>query len=584
MWQKPYTCNNCNKVFYSKAIEFKQTYARHLGQCKRFNNNTDNSNKGDFADLETADITYIHEGSRNIEEYPKEYFGDADDENCCNVDEVDADSDTLFVGIPDEVVHEAYEIYGADRVMIEATLAGQHILLSKEQKSTPSHSIFNYQQMIAQNYHRNENGTLSKKPIVIRNLAGKPDIHRHWEDTVEIFNLWVAMNISISEGDKILSTFKSICQRNYSTEIPLPKSMKSIVEACKGVDEELFPSKTWLYHLPPKLFGEVGLDGLALKPTSAIIRDIGTVIGRALLDVNVENFAVVPDIVKSTTDDGRLFGAYSTGTHFESLHREVKRNAHLDNNNQVPTVALALAISSDVTTLNISQSQDGNGLQLLLMNVCGTERKPNLVGMIPERNNAYSIRQLHQLLINRGFKYQKDRIAIISYVTRQMKLSYISEALNPILIYQQNGVIVQVGNSRESEEPITIKAYPHLVLILADTLESNQYAGVSMKTKKQCRCCLQGNCNECLIELAIGESRHQNHHNIISTLAGTIQELLWVHTSTFPGKKLKLNEYQRNVLNEAGRLCIQYGHNPMYAHFSLQVITYIQLYIFLYNV
>ena len=143
--------------------------------------------------------------------------------------------------------------------------------------------------------------------------------------------------------------------------------------------------------------------------------------------------------------------------------------------------------------------------------------------------------------------------------------------MSPILIYQQTGVTLEVGNKREQEEAVTIRAFPHLVLILADTLEANQYAGVSMKTKKQCRCCLQGNCNECLIERAIGETRSQNHHNIISTLAGTIQELMWVYTSNHPGKKMKINDHQRNVLNEAGRLCIQYGHNPMYVHFSVQV-------------
>ena len=65
--------------------------------------------------------------------------------------------------------------------------------------------------------------------------------------------------------------------------------------------------------------------------------------------------------------------------------------------------------------------------------------------------------------------------------------------------------------------------------------------------------------------------RYQNHHNVISTLAGTIQELQWIYTADHGGRKLKLSVHQRNVLNEASRLCIQFGHNSMYAHFSLQV-------------
>lgn len=569
---KPFKCSVCKKTFYTASVNQKSAYTRHLGQCTRKKSPKVGTHTPIIESQNPNDIIYNHTDFHHQDDIGSDYFAE-DIENGSSHEPMDADENNLFTNIPDDLVHEAFEVYGADRVMIESTLAGEHILLSKEERSNPCNEVYAFQRMIELNYDRKEDGSLSKKPIVIRNLHGKFEKPRFWEDTVEIFNLWVSMNVSISDGDKILAAMRSICLRNFNDEPQLPKTMKSIVDACKGADEELFPSKTWVYHLPAKLFGDKGLDGTPLKPTTAVIRDIGSVIGRALLDVNVKNFAFTPDVVVSKSDEQRLFGAYSTGKHFEALQKEVIQNAEFSAKAEnFSPVALAIAISSDVTTLNKSQSLDGNGLQMLLMNICGKERKPNLLGMIPEKNNAYSPRQLHQILINRGFKYKKDRTAIIAYVTRQMKLSYISEALSPLLLYQQTGINIQVGCKRDGIDPKIIRAYPHVVLILADTLESNQYAGVSMKTKRQCRTCFQGNCNECLIANAIGELRNQNHHNVISTLAGSVQELMWSHTAETGGRKLKLSDHQRRVLNEASRLCIQFGHNPMYVQFSLQVI------------
>ena len=562
-----YRCGHCHKTFYSQATTVKGAHTRHLGQCLRLRRNSSNEKQQD-----ERDITFQHAELINNEEFLDDYFMEEGTDGS-TLDPIDADTDRTYANIPDSVLQNAYETFGEDRVMIDATLAGTHIILSAEEKAISCPKIFEFQQLIEQNYDRNVDGSLIKKPIIIRSLDSSRNLPRFWEDTVDIFNLWVAMNISISDGDKILSTIKSICRRNFKEEPQLPVSMKSIVEACKG-SEDLFPSSTWVYHLPAKYFGTTGLDGNTLKPTTAVIKDVGTVIGRALLDVNVDNFAFSPDIVQSNIDHQRLYGAYSTGTLFEELHKAVIRHAVNNNNIDCPTVALALGISSDGTTLNKGQSIEGNGLQLLLMNVCGKDRKPNLVGMIPEKNNIYSVRQLHQILKNRGFKFKKDRTAIIDYVNRQMKLSYISEALSPLLLYQQNGMTLQVGSIRDGTSPKKIRAYPHVTIILADTLESNKYAGVSMKTKRQCRCCLQTNCCICLIESAIGDIRNQNHHNIISTLAGTIQELMWSYTGANPGRKLKLTENQKRVLNEASRLCIQFGHNPMYVHFSLQVFSF----------
>ena len=506
--KKKYYCSICHKKFYSQSENVKSAHNRHLGQCLSLRKNTSQQSSSDSNIDGLIDISYQHSDLLDVENFHSQYFDGSGGPSI----EYDEDMATIYDEVPVEPVQEAFETFGHDRVMIDATLAGEHILLTKEQKSSPCNTIFDFQQMILQNFDRNEDGNLTKKPINIRSLCVDQTIPRYWEDTVAIFDLWVSLNLSISDGDKILSTFKSICQRNFKAEPQLPVTMNSIVEACKGKDEELFPSKTWLFHLPNKLFGDTGLDGKALKPTTALIRDIGSVIGREMLNVNIENFALVPDIIQSNEDGQRLFGAYSTGTLFENLHNAVNTHAENRNPTESPTVLLALGISSDATTLDKSQSKDGNALQLLLMNVCGKERKPNIIGMIPEKNNAYSGKQLHHLLVRRGFKFKKDRTAIISYVNRKMKLSYISEALSPLLQYQQTGVILKVGSSEE-KNCLKIRAYPHVVGILADTLEHNVYAGISMRTKRQCRCCLQTNCNECLIESALGELRDHNHHN-----------------------------------------------------------------------
>lgn len=114
--------------------------------------------------------------------------------------------------------------------------------------------------------------------------------------------------------------------------------------------------------------------------------------------------------------------------------------------------------------------------------------KAIFLGYIPTKNH-YSIVQRHKILENMGYVYKNHREYIIQMQDRSDYLSYIYNAIQPVL---NKAFFAQVGTG---DCAVSYKFYPFLVSYLGDTVEMNYISGVGQAGKyMKCRLCTETNC------------------------------------------------------------------------------------------
>lgn len=572
-----YKCPWCNCEFYSissTAISALRSHLNRMGckdkgtsSAKRPRTNTIHStvdfdpiaefDRNVFPNVGLSDTIIMTDSYKRNEDIPDSFWIQSRDEDS---ESINSDNEGSLFKNADEI-SLSIEEYGNDRMAIQDRLnygVGNSNLHSSIEKDLGSTDILQHQEMIQ------ELLTTATCGINVRSL--NHCTKRLLRDTIEIFNFWEELNISIDLGDRLLKLIQGICDRN-KLAILLPKTMKSIVKACTKNRDQIFPTKQFVFPLKPEIFGNTSLNGQPLMQVASTIVEIGPLIGKELMETQPENFAFTPDVCRNEKDGKRLFSSFSSGEVFENLHLKLQEEVQKHNlDTSIQSVVLALSISSDTTTTDRAQKRNCNALQLVIQNCCGQSKKSTYLGIIPEKF-CYSTKVLHGILNRRGFRFKKDRKEIIAYYKRQMKLLFVTQALQPLLRYQEYGFLVQVGQGNNQK---LIRAFPFLVGVIADTMESDQYAGTSNKKRLKCRQCLQGNCIDCNVDTCVGESRCDLDHKEIAYLSGVINELIWTSLSN-TGKKCLISQNQLDVLTEADRLCILRGYNPLYEQFRKQV-------------
>ena len=117
--------------------------------------------------------------------------------------------------------------------------------------------------------------------------------------------------------------------------------------------------------------------------------------------------------------------------------------------------------------------------------------KAIFLGYIPTKN-LYSLPQRHKILERMGYLYIKHRETIIKMEDRKDYLSYIYNALEPMLRSQTHGFLAQVGND---DNATSYTFSPYLISHLGDTPEMDYISGVGSGGKyMKCRVCTQTNC------------------------------------------------------------------------------------------
>jgi len=203
-----------------------------------------------------------------------------------------------------------------------------------------------------------------------------------------------------------------------------------------------------MFHLPKKFYGEFELDKkTSLNTTEFTFFSLTNRIGDILLKVKPSDFNCTP-ILRKTEDkqsetSTRIYVDYPSGEMFYNFDKKIRNMYGKD------SIALMIAISFDEATANSSGSRSECPLTMLIMNNSGDSLQPEFIGFCPLKL-PYSEDVLHSLLLNQGCKAKINRQKIILWTKRNMILKYLDIVLSPLLEFEDNGFLAQVGLGKKS--------------------------------------------------------------------------------------------------------------------------------------
>ena len=217
------------------------------------------------------------------------------------------------------------------------------------------------------------------------------------EDTLDIYNFAINVNMSNTETDGLLDLFHRI-HKNHNISVPLPHNHKTLQRQCGGIisesnDKCVFRLLQWEYSLDERVFPEDHKD-----VTTAYSYDIKEIISEALLNMDPSKFVRIPD--NRSLDNGeRIYEEYTTGDHFKLLSEAVKKKNSND-------TALCIGLTLDGTQTYSGKrtftpvyifvlNAFDNCFQMILLGYAPTDELPYTRGDIenglyetyPRRNN-----------------------------------------------------------------------------------------------------------------------------------------------------------------------------------------------------
>jgi hypothetical protein len=149
---------------------------------------------------------------------------------------------------------------------------------------------------------------------------------------------------------------------------------------------------------------------------------------------------------------------------------------------------------------------------------------------------------------------------------RKQYINYLYDILSPILKYQKNGVILNIGGNKIGAR--NINAFPHFVLISGDTASSHFLAGSSFQKKNmKCRLCTTTDCVTFSYNAKQFPFRDDNAMEQLGLIG---QEALLLKAKKL--KKLSPNEieYIKNIEEKLYEYNITSGFNPLIGLFQWQ--------------
>ena len=431
--------------------------------------------------------------------------------------------------------------------------------------------IYNYQKSYLTELRVDSNDKLCN----VRKVSSDETKTRFWEDSIELYAYATNNHLSEAKFSELLVMTGNILRRGESIS-ELPYTGKSVRTACEKNMKTLYPTSSLIIDLPIKIFGDKNLLNKTLRHVEAEYYPLETVLGRELLNVNIENFAFKPEVVIDADSNERLFGHFSSGTYYEELDGAARASikARWPNMLDDDILILAISIFSDSTQVNKLNSKSCNALLFQIENICGLDKIPSLIGFLPECLGDSKL-TLMAILCRRGFNSVALRTRIIKYFIRANKLAFVAKALEQILIWQDSGVKVMVGGGPSNPKEVKEKtAFIYLSSIMGDAQELDMYAGTSLKSaKRPCRICLAKDVVTCVPGCSLGVIRSDISHNEICTQSGLRQVEYWEAIGTGRTKKFvkDLLAASRVCMDEAVAHGLNPAFNPMYPFYYFQV-------------
>ena len=244
--------------------------------------------------------------------------------------------------------------------------------------------------------------------------------------------------------------------------------------------------------LPVDYFGNTNLRGKALRPFVGVHFNILERIAETLLYCDPSHFRTVYEQLENRDGD-RVYSNFESSECFSKLCGYTKEKY----GNMV--VPICLGIGLDATQINSNKSRSATPVSFVIYNLAGDSERSSFrcefVGYAPT-DYPESVRELKQILNDRGCHAEAKRNKIISIARRKAVQDYLFEVLKPIVDSQGGeGLTIQVGSSERS---FKISAIPYVVSFLGNNEGSNHLLGISSGRKfYRCRICEDRDCSSC---------------------------------------------------------------------------------------
>ena len=307
------------------------------------------------------------------------------------------------------------------------------------------------------------------------------------QNNIDISSFVVDNNLSGTQFEDLMKLINNVVSReckaqsSVSTTI-FPKSIKVLKKQTMkniigGDDKDtLFQLKKFEYRLDLEVFPNHD------KKVTAFSYNILQIIADELLNMDPINFITKPDIkfafVEKTKE--RLFSDYTTGLHFEELHKFVTINGLFDKR-----VVLCIGLTLDETT-TYSGKRSFTPVYLFILNVINGDFKMHLIGYAPGDKLPYSKKEISHA-ITTNFQSNQKKITIIKYCIRhslrQFQRKFLYDISKVILTTQVQGIQLQIGPFNNPSS-FVIHAFIHLVMITGDHAQLEYLSGTPSKLFK----------------------------------------------------------------------------------------------------
>ena len=264
----------------------------------------------------------------------------------------------------------------------------------------PSSTISTIQKQILSNLDVNKKFEVRTRKL--SSVEGK----RKLADLVDLYGWGLSAGVSERKGNELLQAIHRIMSRHNKT-LPMGNTWKAVKLAIRRKCRGLFKFKEFSYALPVRFFGTSKMDGKAWLPVKAYGLDVAYVLGKALLDVDPDNFAQRPktqtflerpDLMNMLDEDGRSLvesldvrdpalripiqdaklSDFSTGSVFRRLCEDADQFPPV---NGIKPIHICIAIFSDKS--QATQTSSEQPVVFSILNCLGEEYKMLFAGYAP---------------------------------------------------------------------------------------------------------------------------------------------------------------------------------------------------------
>jgi len=407
------------------------------------------------------------------------------------------------------------------------------------------------------------------------------------EDLIDLYACQAQLGLSgKTEGKILLNTISNIVDRNVKTindyneqllnglnrkltrkivnrspKVHIPNDMRSVRQACTVNFDPLNHITVQNYFYPEKFFGKT-FKAKQLKACTGASSDIMEVLAYALLNIDPEKINLEATRSISPLNGDRIYGSFHTGDLANKVFNHYKNMRGRGEENAYP---LFIALQFDTASASTARTRDQCPVSIQILNC--PEKQTHLVGFAPI-HDAYSIRELREILIRRGCKVTYRQKSIIKLFKNQRVNRFLYDIMEPTLSTHERGVLAQIGRGSKARH---VKLYVHVVKIIGDIVALNGCTSTSFqKTKlltRRCRICMATNLHG---SFDLGELRKNDETDRLSKgLEVILTKQFTFDIDQRKGKgKYRKSQEEQQVMKRANLLGILAGTNPVIKMFE----------------